>query len=278
MQDRLVWLLEHFELRARVFQAGALNCGAEFSAHAGLGHLHVLQAGRVAIVPQGQAPLELDEPSALFFMSPTAHRIRPLENRVSMVCATFEFGLGEGNPLLQALPRLTVLRLKDAPLLELTMRQLFSEAEGAHCGRQGVLDRLCEIALILMFRDLMDRRQLEVGLLAGLADPQLAQAITVMHADPGHNWTLEELAQAAGMSRARFAVRFRDVVGMTPGDYLGEWRVGLAQSMLLKGKPLKLVAGDVGYGSASALSRAFAARRGRSPTQWLRERDRRARS
>lgn len=278
MHDRLVRLLEHFDLRARVFQAGALNCGADFAARQGLGYLHVLCAGRIAVTPRGQASLEFGEPSVLFFVNPTAHRIEPLERDVSMVCATFEFGLDEGNPLLQALPQLTVLRLQDAPLLALTMQQLFAEAEEAHCGRQGVLDRLCEIALILMLRDLMDRRRLDVGLLAGLADPRLSRAINAVHAEPGHSWTLGELAQVAGMSRARFAVRFRETVGMTPGDYLAEWRVGLAQSMLLKGQPLKLVAGDVGYGSASALSRAFAARRGKSPTRWLRERSRRARS
>lgn len=44
---------------------------------------------------------------------------------------------------------------------------------------------------------------------------------------------------------------------MTPGSYLGEWRLGVAQSLLRQGKPVQLVSDVVGYGSASALSRAF---------------------
>jgi AraC-like DNA-binding protein len=72
------------------------------------------------------------------------------------------------------------------------------------------------------------------------------------------------------MSRARFAVRFKNIVGKTPGQYLAEWRLGLAQSLLRRGKPIKLIADEVGYSSASALSRAFTALRGVSPSQWLR--------
>ncbi|MEJ8569586.1 AraC family transcriptional regulator [Elongatibacter sediminis] len=271
MPDRLVWLLRHFNLRARVFQAGVLNCNASFEAQSGLGYLHVLKSGKVEITPQGHDPILVDDPSVLFFMNPTQHRVQPAATGCSMVCATFEFGLDEGNPLLEALPELTLVRLGDAPILGLTLRQLFTESEEDHCGKQAVLDRLCEVALVLVLRDLMDQHRLDVGLLAGLADTRLARAINAMHAEPNRNWTLEALAGEAGMSRARFAVHFRDTVGMTPGDYLGEWRVGLAQSMMLKGMPLKSVAGEVGYGSASALSRAFLARRGKTPTTWLRE-------
>jgi AraC-like DNA-binding protein len=72
------------------------------------------------------------------------------------------------------------------------------------------------------------------------------------------------------MSRARFAERFHDVVGMTPGAYLSDWRLGLAKSMLLKGASVQTIANDVGYGSASALSRVFSSRCGMSPTEWRR--------
>jgi len=56
---------------------------------------------------------------------------------------------------------------------------------------------------------------------------------------------------------------------MTPGSYLGDWRVGVAQSLLRQGKPVQLVSDVVGYGSASALSRAFRAHTGQTPTKWV---------
>jgi AraC-like DNA-binding protein len=89
-----------------------------------------------------------------------------------------------------------------------------------------------------------------------------------MHGRPEHAWSLEELAHLAGMSRARFAVHFRRVVGATPFDYLTDWRIGIAQIMLRKGETLKLVAPSVGYASSTALTRVFSQRVGLSPAEW----------
>jgi AraC-like DNA-binding protein len=270
MQDRLVWLLKRFELRASVFQAGPLSCTARAPGLAGAGYLHLLQAGSVRVVSEGGPDIELHEPAAFFYMNPTRHRLEPLSDDVHVVCSTFEFGIGEGNPLQAALPELVVLRLAESPTLEQTLDQLFRESAEDHCGRDAILDRLSEIALILILRDLMDEKRLDVGLLAGLADPKLSRAINAIHASPDHDWTLESMAAAAAMSRARFAQRFHDVVGMTPGAYLSDWRLGLAKSMLLKGATVQTIALDVGYGSASALSRVFSNRTGMSPTEWRR--------
>jgi len=272
MEDRLAGLLERFTLRAEVFQAGPLDCGARYPARPGQGLIHVLQSGRLRIVNRTRQTRVVDEPSVFFYLNPTSHRLEPLGDGVAMVCASFSFGLGEGNPLQEALPDMVLLKLSDVPALAAQLQQLFAEADGMHCGRQAVLNRLIEVVLILILRDLMDQSRLNVGLLAGLADPKLVKAINAMHADPAGNWTLDMLARVAGMSRARFADRFRDVVGMTPGAYLSEWRLGVAQSMLLKSRPIKIIAAEVGYGSASALSRAFAARRGMSPSAWLKSR------
>jgi transcriptional regulator GlxA family with amidase domain len=170
-----------------------------------------------------------------------------------------------------ALPDVVVLPLASAPVLSDTLTMLFREAAEDHCGRQAVINRLSEVALIQILRDLMDQQRMHLGLLAGLADPRLARAINAIHGEPARAWTLEDLAQEAGMSRARFSVRFRDTVGMTPGSYLSEWRLGLAQSLLRRGKPVNVVADEVGYANASALSRVFAARKGMPPTTWMKQ-------
>jgi len=73
------------------------------------------------------------------------------------------------------------------------------------------------------------------------------------------------------MSRSAFAGAFRGVVGMTLGHYLQGWRIGLAQQALRRGQPLKVVATHVGYGSESALSRAFKAHSRLSPRAWKRQ-------
>lgn len=50
------------------------------------------------------------------------------------------------------------------------------------------------------------------------------------------------MAQEAGMSRARFAEHFKKIVGITPGDYLTQWRLTVARKQLLAGGSLKQVA------------------------------------
>jgi AraC-like DNA-binding protein len=100
-------------------------------------------------------------------------------------------------------------------------------------------------------------------------NPRLKKAITAIHEQPEHAWSLKELAHLAGMSRARFALHFRQVVGVTPFEYLSDWRIGVAQTMLRKGESLKLIAPSVGYTSSTALTRVFAQKLGLSHTEWL---------
>ena len=271
MHDRLVALLKCFELRARVFQAGPFCHAARYDDADGLGYIHVLQRGTLRVESPGHPPLLMDEPCLFFYMNPTSHRLLPQDRDVDMVCASMAFGAGLRNPLAWALPEVVLIRLRDLPTLDMTLQVLFREAAEQHCGRQAVLDRLIEVVFIQVLRDLMDQQRLQVGLLAGLAEPRLAKAINAMHAEPSRAWSLDALAATAGMSRARFATRFREVVGMTPGSYLSEWRLGVAQSLLRQGKPVQFVSDVVGYGSASALSRAFRAQVGVSPTAWVRQ-------
>ena len=80
---------------------------------------------------------------------------------------------------------------------------------------------------------------------------------------------LEAMAQAAGMSRSAFAARFRAVVGSTPADYLSDWRMTIARSLLTTGYSVKHIADALGYANASALSRVFAQRVGVPPRVWV---------
>jgi len=272
MADRLASLLNHFQVRARVFHSGALCETVRFDEAEGVGHVHVLLRGSMRVETVGEPPIEVAEPALLFYMQPTTHRlvVRTPE-AADTVCAAIEFGARSGNPLARALPRLLVLPVAKLAGLSRTIELLFDEAFAARCGRQAALDRLCELLIIQLLRHLMDEDRVNDGLLSGLADPRLAKALNAMHDEPSRDWSLERLAARAGMSRARFAVNFRETVGVTPGEYLAQWRLGLAQSLLRRGKPVSLVAQEVGFSGPAALSRAFSARFGSTPSRWRRE-------
>lgn len=292
MDDRLAELLKHFELQARVFHTGQLCDSAMVYGNDQLGYIHLLKQGELRLESPAHPPMILTEPAAVIYMRSTPHRLIPLTTAVSevttvsaitsapeitaaiptateTVCAALDFGVGLSNPLISALPELVCIPLHELPALDLALQLLFAEANTFHCGREAMLNRLMEVIFIHLLRDAMDQHRLQVGLLAGLAEPRLAKAINAIHRQPEKNWSLQELAQQAGMSRSNFAARFHAVVGMTPAYYLGEWRITLAQSLLRKGKPIQWISDRVGYANASALARAFRAHRGESPKSWL---------
>jgi transcriptional regulator GlxA family with amidase domain len=152
--------------------------------------------------------------------------------------------------------------------VDLLLDLIFDEAFHELPGRQGVLDRLCEVLMVRLLRHCMSEGLTQGGALAGLADARLGPVLLALHETPAHNWDLPGMAAVAGMSRARFAVRFREVTGQTPADYLASWRVLTAQRLMARGVAIKQVAEEVGYGSASALSRAFVRKLGLAPGQW----------
>ncbi|MEG3193762.1 cupin domain-containing protein, partial [Lysobacter sp. D1-1-M9] len=153
-------------------------------------------------------------------------------------CANLQFEGGASNPIAAALPAFVCLPLDKIDGAEAVLSLLFEEAFEHRCGRQALLDRLFEVVLIQVLRQLMERQQTQVGMLAGLAHPKLRAALAAMHGHPANEWSLESLAERAGMSRSIFATSFREHVGCTPGAYLQRWRIGLAQQALKKGRPL----------------------------------------
>jgi AraC-like DNA-binding protein len=103
----------------------------------------------------------------------------------------------------------------------------------------------------------------------------MGAAISAMHEDPAHRWTLQALAQRAGMSRSTFALKFKETVGASPLEYLTHWRMLLAGDRLTNsGDPISVIALSLGYESESAFSTAFKRVMGCSPRQYSRGRDR----
>jgi AraC-like DNA-binding protein len=268
--DRLAPFFERFSLSARMFYSGRLcgTTGNHDSEHAG--YLHLLKKGTLKIIRPDARQMIIDEPSIVFFPNSRHHRLHGSENEgAELVCATIEFGAGMLNPLIASFPEPLVLALDALPEFEPTLQLLFSEAFSELPGRQAAIDRLFEYLFVLLIRSAMNAHLIDSGILIGLSDLRLGKAFEGMHKNPETAWSLEKLAQTAGMSRARFAAYFRQVVGMTPFDYLTDWRLGIAQTMLRKGNSLKLIAAAVGYTNASALTRVFTQRLGIPPCEWL---------
>ncbi len=267
--DRLDALLHHFPVHARMFHSGAL-CGiTDFTDQGDGGQLHLVKAGALDAVHPGLPVLHVAEPSLLLYPRPLARQfITDMQHGADLACAHLHFEGGLANPIAGALPNVVCLPLKNIDRADHVLALLFEEAFSSNCGRREVVDRLFEIVLIQILRHLMEAELIHSGLLAGMAHPKLRKALVAMHTQPAIEWSLEALAEIAGMSRSIFANTFRDTVGSTTGTYLKAWRVQLVQKALLQGQQLKMLAGEVGYSGEAALSRAFKAQCGLTPREW----------
>ncbi len=275
MADRLATLFEHFSVTAQVFHTGTL-CGInDLNGEGDVGQLHLIREGTVDVQHGGRLAARITEPSLLLYPRPLAHRfVTDPERGADFACANLSFDGGPANPVAAALPAFVCLPLSALPGAQAVLALLFEEAFAQNCGRQAMLDRLFETVLIQVLRCLMEVGRTQAGMLAGMAHPRLRLALVAMHERPAEEWSLETLADHCGMSRSVFANSFRDCIGCTPGTYLQRWRITLAQRAMGQGRPLKLIADEVGYGSEAALSRAFKACIGLSPGEWRKARAR----
>lgn len=264
--DRLSALIRRFRISAKVGFAGNTTCATSESPVAA--NLVILRHGRITPGKERGGTERLVGPLLLYW--PRRHardlRIDADGAEPEFVLASVEMG-GAGSPIALALPALVREPLAENSPLRPVADLLFEEALSPRCGGGAVIDRLCEVLMIRLLRHLIEAGHSEAGLLAGLAHPNLSHAIVAMHEAPQHAWHLEDLAEIAGMSRTAFAVGFRSVVGVTPGEYLSGWRLTVARTEIERKTPLKIVARKVGFSGPAALSRAFSRRYGLTPRQ-----------
>lgn len=269
--DHLSQIINRFTLQAGVFYTGTL-CGlTNFNENEAVeGHIHLLRSGTLSILGLNKEKIILDKPSIIFLPRPVNHSLQAREiDNAELICATLSYDNNSSNLLADTLPDLLILPLEQSPFLQTNIDWIIDEAGDKQQGKQAVMNRLMEIFIINMIRSLLNKGELAQGMLAGLMHPQLKNVLQNLHNAPEQSWTLKLMAESAAMSRSKFAEVFKSVIGQTPNEYLVNWRVGVAQSLLKQGKSVSIVANSVGYETASALARVFRKTCGVSPKQWL---------
>jgi len=274
--DRLTPLLAHFAPKAALHFHGKSCDKSSYCPKADQSYLHLVERGNGSILLV-QQEIAITEPCLIYIPKGDGHRFTSIApDSLQLYCATIDAGQVAGNPILSALPTVSVIPLSACNSLRDLMHLIWRENSGLYCGREAAVNRLTEYLLILLLRHILSDNPPQTGLMAGLADRKLALVFNALHLRPQLDWDLEQMAQEAGMSRARFAEHFRKVVGCTPNEYLTQWRLTLARKQLLAGESLKQVAPAVGYQSVAAFHRVFRSRFGQTPKEWLQEMSSRA--
>ena len=179
------------------------------------------------------------------------------------------------NPLIAALPSVIVQNVEESGSAEWIKSSFQFAADEMAKGRPGsetVLAKLSELLFVETVRRYAESLpEGQTGWLAGLRDPYVGRALALFHRDVARSWTHDELSREVGLSRSALAERFARLVGTSPMQYLANWRMQVAAQKLRNGtSSLAQIAGDVGYESEAAFSRAFKKASGTAPGSWRR--------
>ncbi len=238
-----------------------------------------LKAGDCFLLPRGRPfclTSELGLPPVDFFTLRGAAKNGTVASfndggRFFMVGGHFALAGNHANILLGTLPPVVHLRKEsDKAVLRWSIERLMEELREPQPGSLLIAQHLAHTMLLQALRlHLSDASHGHVGWLFALADKQMGAAIAALHEEPGHHWTLQELAACVGMSRSTFAQRFKDTVGESPMEYLTRWRMLLAGDKLINSTdPVSVISLALGYESEAAFSTAFKRVMGCSPRQY----------
>jgi AraC-like DNA-binding protein len=192
------------------------------------------------------------------------------------VCGYFGCERHAARLFLAGLPSIVKINVRSdaaGQWLESSIRHLLGEATSGRPGRAALLSKMAEALFIETLRRYMEQLPPEAGgWLAGARDPVVGAALALLHRQPGHPWTLAELAAKVGASRSLVVERFAQFLGEPPLTYLARWRLQLAARLLqTTQKTILQVAIDVGYESEAAFSRAFKREFGLPPARYRRK-------
>jgi AraC-like DNA-binding protein len=195
------------------------------------------------------------------------------------VCGFLKCEANFGAVFLNGLPSILKVHVVNEPSgqwLEQSIKSSVDLEDGSIAGSDAVVAKLAETLFVEALRRYVNELPSgEIGWLAGARDPNIGQALALLHQDPAQAWTIADLARRVGVSRTRLAERFRYYLGESPIAYLGKWRLRLGAEMLqTTADTVAEVAAAVGYGSEASFNRAFKREFACPPAQFRRRQSR----
>ena len=225
----------------------------------------LLEAGHVAFLSRGAAHVLRDSPTSRAVAvcdgvatGPSgAQRIGGSGASTSIITAHFE---RDRATLIDRPTDVVVLSGDDSPSAG-TIALVLAELANPGPASVLLLQRLADVLVVQAMRALTKQPLCQAarrpGLVA-LSDPPIHDALSLMHAQVAHPWTVAALASRVGLSRSGFAARFHELVGEPPLQYLARWRMTRAAELLRDStEPVSAIATRVGYDSTPSFNKAF---------------------
>jgi AraC-like DNA-binding protein len=228
------------------------------------GTAHTLQCGaNVKPIPLAQ----------LLESSVGGHQEKNDAASLSLSCGAFIlYDLGI-NPLVESFPKILKLNLSERAAegsISNISQALLWELGGKGSGASYMRERLLEILLVNALRNALNGQARPTsGVAAGMLHPTISRCMQAIHDQPHTAWTLRAIANTVSLSPSRLSALFKECVGMSPIQYVAQWKTVVARRMLTdRQTSITQIAENLGYDSVLALNRAFARHVGSPPGAW----------
>ena len=197
------------------------------------------------------------------------------DHETQLICGHFSFEKHARHILIERLPPLIHLKNYGETAgrwMEATLRVIGDEAGGRRLGGDLIALKMSEAILAQAIRTFVESDESSRWGLSGFSDSHLCKALDAFHKRPSATWTVEAMAQRAGMSRTNFAVQFQKKMAMPPMQYVSAWRMEIAKQCLADpANSLSDTAENAGYASDSAFARVFKKEVGMTPASFRKQ-------
>lgn len=293
--DRLIhWLIDSVQLDTTVFHLGQY-CGRWKASTAGraLGSFHLILHGTCYLHIAGQEPVSLNARDGVFLLRDIPHFLSPdrdpaalppsaamqplsapAPDATGLACGFFHFRGPLSALIVDSFPAYVVLRGDDKSIQSAgdIFRLILAEPPGDPDAPSPLLARLAELLFFYVIRHVARQDDIATGLLAVARRTEFTLLLDRMMREPGHDWSTENMARTAHMSRSSFYKHFSEASGQAPAQFLLLLRMKIAAQRLGGGETIERTAEHVGYSSYAAFSRAFAKVMGEPPGAFRRSR------
>lgn len=194
-----------------------------------------------------------------------------------LICGHFAFDPEAHHPLVDALPPVIHVRNYGDTAhswLEATLRVIGGEAGRGELGGDLIAMKLTEIIFAQAIRTYLATEGQDRLVFGAIANPNIRRALEAVHGDPAKAWTVDALAREAGLSRTSFAASFKQLMAVTPHQYITSWRMQMARRLLTETElPMIEIAERSGYTSEAAFGRVYKKHFGVPPASYRRRRE-----
>jgi AraC-like DNA-binding protein len=246
-----------------------------------------LTTGDLVLLPHGDGHTISDQPGSPVRQLDAILADHPLDEtgwlsyggagrRTRLLCGGFELDPTLPDELAEFLP--PVMTLDSSTGLTCWLEPLFAlldeETQAKAPGAAVIYAKLADVFVTEALRNYLAAADGLTHLAQpAVPDPGIARIVKMLRGRPQGRWSVDAMAQSAGMSRTSFNARFRAVLGQPPMSYLTELRLRRAAGYLATTtKSVREIAHMVGYGNEASFSKAFSRLFGRPPGEYRRKR------